>query len=190
MTLLEIFDEVITPYAELRTNYSRYILRGKPKKEVDYFYPEWIEMIYDNWPGSENKIYNSEGQERIKKNNAGEISIVFLAALMAYSREAEITIFTHDADCKFYVQSMQKRSSIGERLRVSYNNKDIILKEFFRKNIFDKTSVEQLIDKVHEFRTMTIIYRKSDGTNELRDVKVDAASFKKMVSDELIEIIW
>lgn len=190
LTLLQIFEEVIKPFAELRTKYCKYILRGKPKEEIDYFYSEWVELIYDKWPGSGKTICNSEGQERVLKHNAGEISIAFLAALLTCQGNKEITIFTHDADCRCYIQSVQKGVSLSEGLRVSYKNSNIILKDFLNKNIFEKNSVEQLIDKVHETRSLTYIYRKSDGTNELRDEKVDAASFKKMVSDDLIDIVW
>ena len=88
--------------------------------------------------------------------------------------------------CSGHITQIYERGN----LRVSYKNGNIILKDFLKNKIFDKSSVEQLIDKVHEIRTVTYVYRKSDGTNELRDEKVDAASFKKMVSDELVEIIW
>lgn len=190
LTLLRLFEEVIKPYAELRSNYWRYILKGKPREDIDYFYSEWIEIIYDNWPGNGKMIYSSEGHERMLKHNAGEVSIAFLASVLAHQSNSEITIFTHDADCRCYIQSVQNGTVLGGNLRVSYKNGNIILKEFLKNKIFDKSSVEQLVDKVHEVRTVTYIYRKSDGTNELRDEKVDAASFKKMVSDELVEIIW
>lgn len=190
LTLLNIFEEVIKPIVALKAVYRRDVLKGKPKEDIDYFYSEWIEIIYEKWPGEAKEIYNSEGQKRIQKQNAGEMSITFLAALLAYKESAEITIFTHDSDCKSYVQSIQNSTVLDGKLRVSYKNGDIILKEFYEKSIFDKDSIEQMIDKFHQVRNIIYVRKKNDGTSELVEKRMDAISFKDIVKDETIEIIW
>ena len=166
------------------------MLKGKPKEDIDYFYTEWIEIIYDKWPGEHRSICNSKGQPRIQRHNAGEISIAFLAALLAYKGAAEITIFTNDSDCRLYLQEIQNSTILDEKLRVSYKNGDIILKEFYEKSIFDKDSIEQMIDKFHQERKLTYVRKKNDGTSELVEKRMDAISFKDIVKDETIEIIW
>lgn len=198
LTLLKLFGMSISLYGELIRYLRQEILKGNAEDEVDYFYHEWIDKIYDNWPLEGDTFTNGFGLERIKKKNAGEVSIAFLAYALAYQKEkeVEITIWSHDGDCRKCIQEMlkkirkNKQIQFGSQIEFSYKNFENILLELLEKNYIDIATSEQLIDEIRDERKIHYIRKKEDNTHENREETVENTRFKQMVAENNIIVIW
>ena len=170
LTLISLFEMAIRPYGQLKGYFNRCILKGKDKEDIDYFYEEWIDKIYDEWPLTSAVITTGSGKKRVKKKNAGEISAVFLASILAYQKEKEIevTIWSRDADCRMCMTELANQVN-GEHLALrgeaiaSFKNVDIVLREIFRKKLIEITDWNRIVDNIR---------------------------FKKLVIDDNIDLIW
>ena len=198
LTLLSLFDMGIRPYGLLMRYLHRDILKGKEKVDIEYLYEEWISLIYEEWPLAGKVITDSSGMQRTQKKNAGEISIAFLAHVLAYQKkkDVEITIWTHDADCRLCVNEISKQleKSTYISLRAgaffSYKNFDNILQELLKNKHIDRSEACRLIDKMREERKITYTRYKEDDTTELRVERIDNERFKELLIDETIDLIW
>ena len=96
-------------------------------------YSEWIKKLYQDWPLSE--AVAEKG--RIRKKNAGEISLVILAEIISwYFPEIEfITIYTQDRDTYAFQQNahellkevFQDRKPAG----ISFKSNDVLIYQMY-----------------------------------------------------------
>lgn len=199
LILLKFFHMAIRPYIQIKSYFNKYILKGKEESEIDYLYEEWIKKVYNGWPIKGEKIECANGKSREKRKNAGEISITFLACLIKYrmKQNVEITIWSHDSDCKFCVNKINEqlckvaelKKEVG-KIDLSYKNVDSILKELYEKNIIDIQEIDQLIDNVRNERKMIYILKKNDNTCELREDIIDNIKLIELICAYDSEIIW
>jgi hypothetical protein len=123
-------------------------------------YKDWINKLYDEWsiPGS------TLASGRVKKKNAGEVSITILA-------EARLRdIFT---------------SRIP--IPVSYKSNDAILCQLFREG---KISLEKVKAHRKDIRKITYSKEQDDHSVILVTEVVDNDSFVNLIQDSLVHIIF
>lgn len=199
LVLLKFFHMAIRPYIQIKSYFNKYILKRKEEAEIDYLYEEWIKKVYNEWPIKGAKIEGVNGNSREKRKNAGEISITFLACLIKYrmKEDVELTIWSHDSDCKYCVDIINEQlckvvelKKEVEKIILTYKNIDIILKELFEKNIINIQEIDQLIDKVRNQRRMIYILKKNDNTYELREEVIDHIKMIDLILTYNSGIIW
>jgi len=123
-------------------------------------YKDWITKLYDEWP-IPGKVLSSG---RVKKKNAGEVSITILAE--AALREIFIS-----------------RTPVS----VSYKSNDAILCPLFRDG---KISVGNSRDFRKDFRKITYSKVQDDQSVILVTELVDNNLFLKLIQDKSVHIIF
>ena len=152
-------------------------------------YKDWITKLYDEWPIPGQML--SSG--RIKKKNAGEVSITILAEVVSwYYPETEVlTIYSQDSD--IYEFQCKAEASLREiftsrtPVPVSYKSNDAILCQLFREG---KIDIEKLGDYRKDFRKITYSKVQGDHSVILVTEVVDNDSFLELVQDNSVHIIF
>ena len=152
-------------------------------------YKDWINKLYDEWPISGQML--SSG--RIKKKNAGEVSITILAEVVSwYYQETEaLTIYSQDSDT--YEFQRKAEASLREiftsrtLVPVSYKSNDAILCQLFRDR---KISIENLGDYRKDIRKITYSKVQDDHSVILVTEVVDNNLFLELVQDTSVHIIF
>lgn len=152
-------------------------------------YKDWINRLYDEWPIPGQML--SAG--RIKKKNAGEVSITILAEVVSwYYPETEVlTIYSQDSD----TYEFQRKAEAGLReiftsrtpIPVSYKSNDAILCQLFRDG---KISIENLGDYRKDIRKITYSKVQDDHSVILVTEVVDNDMFLELVQDTSVHIIF
>lgn len=152
-------------------------------------YKDWINKLYDEWPIPGETL--SSG--RIKKKNAGEVSITILAEVVSwYYPETEIlTVYSQDNDT---YELQRKAEAILRKIffsrtpvPVSYKSNDAILFQLFRE---EKINIENLGDYRKDARKITYSKEQEDHSIILVTEVVDNDSFAELVLDKSVHIIF
>jgi hypothetical protein len=152
-------------------------------------YKEWINKLYEEWPIS-NQVLSSG---RVKKKNAGEVSITILAEVVSwyYPETEALTVYSQDSDtCEF-----QRKAEINLRnifaaktpVPVSYKSNDAILCQLIRDG---KIKVDRLNDYRKDVRKITYSKEQADHSTILVTELVDNEMFAQLVRDEVVHIIF
>ena len=152
-------------------------------------YKDWINKLYKEWPIPGQTL--SSG--RIKKKNAGEISITILAEVISwyYPETETLTIYSQDSDAYKFQREAEARLREIFTLRmpvpVSYKSNDAILCQLFRDG---KISFENLQNYRKNIRK--IIYSKvqNDHSVVLVTEVVDNRLFLNLAQDTSVHIIF
>lgn len=152
-------------------------------------YKDWINKLYDEWPISGQML--SSG--RIKKKNAGEVSITILAEVVSwyYPETEALTIYSQDSDT--YEFQRKAEASLREiftsrtPVPVSYKSNDAILCQLFRDR---KISIENLGDYRKDIRKITYSKVQDDHSVILVTEVVDNNLFLELVQDTSVHIIF
>ena len=152
-------------------------------------YKNWINKLYDEWPIQGQML--SSG--RIKKKNAGEISITILAEVVSwyYPETEALTIYSQDRDT--YEFQHKAETSLREvftsrmPVPVSYKSNDAILCQLFRDG---KISIENLGDYRKDIRKITYSKVQNDHSVILVTEVVDNDLFIDLVQDTSVHIIF
>lgn len=152
-------------------------------------YKDWINKLYDEWPIPGQMLYSG----RIKKKNAGEVSITILAEVVSwYCPETEVlTIYSQDSDT--YEFQRKAETSLREiftsrmPIPVSYKSNDAILCQLFRE---EKISIENLGDYRKDIRKITYSKAQGDHSVILVTEVVDNDMFLELVQDTSVHIIF
>ena len=152
-------------------------------------YKDWINKLYDEWPISGQML--SSG--RIKKKNAGEVSITILAEVVSwyYPETEALTIYSQDSDT--YEFQRKAEASLREiftsrtPVPVSYKSNDAILCQLFRDR---KISIENLGDYRKDIRKITYSKVQDDHSVILVTEVVDNDLFLELVQDTSVHIIF
>ena len=130
---------------------------------------------------------------RIKKKNAGEVSITILAEVVSwyYPETEALTIYSQDSDT--YELQRKAEASLREiftsrtPIPVSYKSNDAILCQLFRNG---KISIENLGDYRKDIRKITYSKVQDDHSVVLVTEVVDNELFLDLVRDTSVHIIF
>lgn len=152
-------------------------------------YKAWIHKLYDEWPIPGQML--SSG--RIKKKNAGEVSITFLPEVISwyYPETEALTIYSQDSD----TYEFQRKAEVSLReifisrmpVPVSYKSNDAILCQLFRDG---KISTENPGDYRKDIRRITYSKVQDDCSVILVTEVVDNDLFLELVQDRSVHIIF
>lgn len=124
-------------------------------------YKDWIKKLYDKWPIPGDMLSNG----RVKKKNAGEVSITILAEIISwyYPKTKELTIYSQDGDAYEFVRKAEEdlRRIFATRtpVPVSYKSNDAILCQLIRTG---KIDAESLDDYRKDIRKITYSKEQED----------------------------
>ena len=173
--------------ARIRSYLRRYVDKTDPL-DMDA-YKDWISKLYEEWPISDQVL--SSG--RIKKKNAGEVSITILAEIVSwyYPETKALTVYSQDRD----TYEFQRRAEADLRdifasrtpVPVSYKSNDAILCQLFRDG---KINPEDLNDYRKDVRKITYSKEQDDHSIVLVTELVDNELFAQLVADKTVHIIF
>lgn len=152
-------------------------------------YRDWIKKLYDEWPIPGQVL--SSG--RIKKKNAGEVSITILAEVVSwyYPETEALTIYSQDSDT--YEFQRKAEASLIEvfatrtPVPVSYKSNDAILCQLFREG---KIGAENIGEYRKDMRKITYSKVQDDYSVILVTEVVDNDLFLELVQDRSVHIIF
>lgn len=152
-------------------------------------YKDWINKLYDEWP-IPGKVLSSG---RVKKKNAGEISITILAEVVSwyYPDTEGLTVYSQDSDVYEFQRKAEARLreifSTRIPVPVSYKSNDAILCQLFRDG---KISDENIGKCRKDIRKITYSKVQDDTSVILVTEMVDNNLFLKLVRDKSVHIIF
>ena len=148
-----------------------------------------MNKLYDEWPISEEIL--STG--RVKKKNAGEVSITILAEIVSwyYPETKALTIYSQDGDTYDFQRKaeadLRKLFATKMPVPVSYKSNDAILCQLVREG---KISINNLDDYRKDVRKITYSKEQDDHAIILVTELVDNELFAQLVSDKTVHIIF
>lgn len=152
-------------------------------------YRIWINRVYEEWPIPGEVL--SSG--RIKKKNAGEVSITILAEVVSwYYPETEgLTIYSQDSDTYEFQRKAEERLRMVFTSRVpipvSYKSNDAILCQLYRE---EKISLDKIRECRKDTRRITYSKQRQDQSVILVTETVEHESFLELVQDNTVQIIF
>ncbi len=173
--------------ARIRSYLRRYIEKIDPL-DMDA-YKDWIKRLYDEWPISGEMLATG----RMKKKNAGEISITILAEIVSwyYPETKALTIYSQDGDTYEFQRKAETdlRHIFATRtpVPVSYKSNDAILCQLVRAG---EISIKNLSDYRKDVRNITYSREQDDHSIILVTELVDNELFAQLVSDKTVHIIF
>ena len=165
----------------------RYVEKADPL-DMDS-YKEWINKLYDEWPIS-NQVLSSG---RIKKKNAGEVSITILAEIVSwyYPETDVLTIYSQDSDTyEFQKKAEENLRKVFEHkipVPVSYKSNDAILCQLIRNGEID---IHNLGEYRNDTRKITYSKERKDHSIVLATELIDNDLFEKLIEAENVHIIF
>lgn len=180
----------------LNVRLKSYLKRYIEKKDLDDLedYEKWIKDFYDN--AFEQQELNNK---RIKRKNAGEISICVLALIISYvyqNLKHTITIISEDRDAYDFLKKAKEEIKkdniidVEEKSIITFKSNDFIIKEIHSKRlVFDNSSIEKII-KVRNKRKVLYTISALDGSIEEHFKIVDNTLFSNLINDKTMNIIF
>lgn len=171
--------------------FMKYIRLNVEKKDpLDMeSYEEWIRDMYANWP----LCSEVTRVGRIKKKNAGEISLTILAEIFSwhYSDTDILTVYTQDTDtCEFQKSAEEKLKKVfTDKLPVSvtYRSNDSILCQLYRDG---QLTLEKVDELRKDARTLTYTVMREDKTVAVETRVVENEEFCGLIQNEAVKIIF
>ena len=173
--------------ARIRSYLRQYVGKADPL-DMDA-YRDWIKKLYDEWPIPGETLSNG----RIRKKNAGEVSITILAEIVSwyYPETKALTIYSQDGDTYEFQRKAEAelRDVFATRtpVPVSYKSNDAILCQLVRNG---NINIDNLGDYRKDVRKITYSKEQDDHSIVLVTELVDNALFAQLVDDETVHIIF
>ena len=173
--------------ARIRSYLRQYVGKADPL-DMDA-YRDWIKKLYDEWPIPGESLSNG----RIRKKNAGEVSITILAEIVSwyYPETRALTIYSQDGDTYEFQRKAEAelRDVFATRtpVPVSYKSNDAILCQLVRNG---NINIDNLGDYRKDVRKITYSKEQDDHSIVLVTELVDNALFAQLVDDETVHIIF
>lgn len=152
-------------------------------------YKDWINKLYEEWLISDQVL--SSG--RIKKKNAGEISITILAEVVSwyYPETESLTVYSQDRD----TYELQRKAEANLRniftsrmpVPVSYKSNDAILCQLIREQMLETDCLDEYRKDI---RMITYSKEQEDCSVILVTELVDNQLFARLVKDQTVHIIF
>lgn len=152
-------------------------------------YKDWINKLYDEWPIHGQVL--SAG--RMKKKNAGEVSITILAEVVSwyYPETKALTVYSQDSDTYEFQRKAEAvlRGVFTEKtpVPVSYKSNDAILCQLVRAG---RINLDNLNEYRKDVRKITYSKEQDDHSIVLVTELVDNELFAQLVADETVHIIF
>lgn len=173
--------------ARIRSYLRRYVDKADPL-DMDA-YKAWINKLYEEWPISDQVLLSG----RIKKKNAGEVSITILAEIVSwyYPETKALTVYSQDRDTYEFQRKAEAdlRDIFASRIPVpvSYKSNDAILCQLVRDG---KINLEDLNNYRKDVRKITYSKEQDDHSIVLVTELVDNELFIQLVADKTVHIIF
>lgn len=185
--LYKIVYAAVSSLGILKSYMRRYVEKEDILDMEEYL--EWIKKLYQDWPLSE--AVAEKG--RIRKKNAGEISLVILAEIISwYFPEIEfITIYTQDRDTYAFQQNahellkevFQDRKPAG----ISFKSNDVLIYQMYSEL---GISLEEVKEIRKDVRSIIFTKQYLDGSTVLDRQKYDNDRFIELMQDKSVRIIF
>lgn len=185
--LYQIVLASIHQIGRIRSYLRRYVEKADPL-DMDA-YKDWINKLYEEWPIS-NQVLSSG---RIKKKNAGEVSITILSEIVSwyYPDTEALTIYSQDSDTYEFqrIAETELRNIFTSRtpVPVSYKSNDAILCQLIRD---DKINIDKVAELRKDIRKITYSKEQANHSIVLVTELVDNELFKELVTDKTVHIIF
>ena len=185
--LYQIVRASTNQLGRIKSYLRRYVEKADPL-DVDA-YNDWIKKLYDEWPDTGEML--SSG--RLKKKNAGEVSITILAEIVSwfYPETKALTIYTQDKDTYEFQRKAEAelRDVFATRtpVPVSYKSNDAILCQLVRDG---KININNISNYRKDVRRITYSKEQDDHSIILVTELVDNELFAQLVSDKTVHIIF
>lgn len=173
--------------ARIKSYLRRFVEKEDPL-DMDA-YKDWINKFYEEWPIPGQTLASG----RVKKKNAGEVSITILAEVVSwyYPETEALTIYSQDSDT-FELQRKAEarlRDIFTSRtpIPVSYKSNDAILCQLFREG---KISLENVGNYRKDMRKITYSKEQDDHSIILVTEVVDNESFVNLIQNNSVHIIF
>ena len=130
---------------------------------------------------------------RIKKKNAGEISLTILTEIFSwhYPDIEVLTVYTQDtvsyAFQKHAEDKLKKIFKNESPVSVTYRSNDAILCQLYRNA---QLSLKEIEDIRKDTRTVTYTLERADKTIVLETKKLDNEAFIKLIQNDSAQIIF
>ena len=173
--------------ARIRSYLRQYVGKADPL-DMDA-YRDWIKKLYDEWPIPGETLSNG----RIRKKNAGEVSITILAEIVSwyYPETKALTIYSQDGDTYEFQRKAEAelRDVFATRtpVPVSYKSNDAILCQLVRDG---EINIDNLGDYRKDVRKITYSKEQDDHSIILVTELVDNELFTQLVLDKTVHIIF
>lgn len=173
--------------ARIRSYLRRYVDKADPL-DMDA-YKDWINKLYEEWPISDQVLTSG----RIKKKNAGEVSITILAEIVSwyYPETKALTVYSQDRDTYEFQRKaeadLRDIFALRTPVPVSYKSNDAILCQLVRDG---KINLENLNDYRKDVRKITYSKEQDDHSIVLVTELVDNELFVQLVADKTVRIIF
>ncbi|MBR1478147.1 MAG: hypothetical protein IJ608_09340 [Lachnospiraceae bacterium] len=183
--------QIVQASASLLVSVKSYLRRNVDKTDqLDMeAYNDWIKRLYDEWPIPGEVLSNG----RIRKKNAGEVSITILAEIVSwYYPEAEaLAVYSQDSDTyQFHCEaeaSLRKLFASRTPIPVSYKSNDCILCQLFRDGEID---ADGILAYRKDVRRITYSKEQVDHSVVLVTEIVDNDAFIELIKDKTVHIIF
>ena len=183
--------QIVQASASLLVSVKSYLRRNVDKNDpLDMeAYTDWIKKLYDEWPIPGEVLSNG----RIRKKNAGEISITILAEIVSwyYPETESLTVYSQDSDTyQFHREaeaSLRKLFSSKTPIPVAYKSNDCILCQLYRDGEID---VDNVLACRKDVRRITYSKEQVDHSVVLVTEMVDNDSFIELIKDKTVHIIF
>lgn len=154
-------------------------------------YEDWIRDMYEDWPLTGNPMASG----RIKKKNAGEISLTVLSEIFSwhYPDTELLTIYTQDADSYVYQTCAEEQLKKKDYFKdispvcVTYRSNDSILCQMYRDKQMDAGEIR---DIRKDARNVIYTLVRADKTTALVNKRLDNEEFVKLIQDESVQIVF
>ena len=173
--------------ARIRSYLRQYVGKADPL-DMDA-YRDWIKKLYDEWSIPGETLSNG----RIRKKNAGEVSITILAEIVSwyYPETKALTIYSQDGDTYEFQRKAEAelRDVFATRtpVPVSYKSNDAILCQLVRNG---NINIDNLGDYRKDVRKITYSKEQDDHSIILVTELVDNELFAQLVLDKTVHIIF
>ena len=183
--------KIVQASASLLVSVKSYLRKNVDKNDpLDMeAYAEWIRKLYDEWPIPGETLSNG----RVRKKNAGEISITILAEIVSwyYPETEALTVYSQDSDAyQFHREaeaSLRRLFASKTPIPVSYKSNDCILCQLFREGEIDSDDVLACRKDV---RRITYSKEQADHSVVLVTEMVDNDVFIELIKDKTVHIIF
>ena len=183
--------KIVQASASLLVSVKSYLRKNVDKNDpLDMeAYAEWIRKLYDEWPIPGETLSNG----RVRKKNAGEISITILAEIVSwyYPETEALTVYSQDSDTyQFHREaeaSLRRLFASKTPIPVSYKSNDCILCQLFREGVIDSDDVLACRKDV---RRITYSKEQADHSVVLVTEMVDNDVFIELIKDKTVHIIF
>ena len=183
--------KIVQASASLLVSVKSYLRKNVDKNDpLDMeAYAEWIRKLYDEWPIPGETLSNG----RVRKKNAGEISITILAEIVSwyYPETEALTVYSQDRDTyQFHREaevSLRRLFASKTPIPVSYKSNDCILCQLFREGEIDSDDV---LSCRKDVRRITYSKEQADHSVVLVTEMVDNDVFIELIKDKTVHIIF